>query len=169
MKRLIAAIAIAATAGTAACGGGGSSSASKSSAPTTVRLGYFPNITHAVALVGIDKGILAKDLGTDKLDTSKSFNAGPAATEALLSGAIDATFIGPSPSITSFTQSHGAVKIISGAASRAAGLVVKPSIATVDDLKGKTIASPQLGNTQDVALRAFLQTKGLKTDTQGGG
>src|SRR5437763_672822 len=177
MKRSIAAIAVVVAIATAACGGGskssksatGSSGNSGSSAATTVRLGYFPNITHAVALVGIDKGILAKDLGTDKLDTSKSFNAGPAATEALLSGAIDATFIGPSPSITAFTQSHGAVKIVSGAASGGAALVVKPTINSVDDLKGKTIATPQLGNTQDVALRAFLESKGFKADTQGGG
>jgi NitT/TauT family transport system substrate-binding protein len=174
MKRLIAVLAVTAAIGTAACGGGGGRKTSrktsgKTSAPTTVRLGYFPNVTHAVALVGIEKGILANDLGTDKLDTSKSFNAGPAATEAILSGAIDATFIGPSPSITAFTQSHGAVKIVSGAASGGAGLVVKPTITSVDDLRGKTIATPQLGNTQDVALRAFLESKGFTTDTQGGG
>ena len=163
-------LAIAVIAG--ACGGGTgnkSSGSSKTSEPTTVRLGYFPNVTHAVALVGVEKGIIAKDLGTDKLDASKTFNAGPAATEALLSGGIDATFIGPSPSITSFTKSHGAVRIVSGAASGGAALVVKPSITSVDQLKGKTIATPQLGNTQDVALRAYLKDKGFKTDAQGGG
>ena len=161
---------------TAACGSSSSNSSnsesastSKSSAPTTVRLGYFPNITHAVALVGLEKGIIAKDLGADTLDASKTFNAGPAATEALLSGAIDATFIGPSPSITAFTKSHGAVRIVSGAASGGAALVVKPTITSVEQLKGKTIATPQLGNTQDVALRAFLKAKGFKTDAQGGG
>src|SRR5438094_90793 len=168
MKRLVglvaAPVAIALIAG--ACGGHGSggsssdssgtkSSGSKSSEPTTVRLGYFPNVTHAVALVGLEKGIIATDLGPDKLDASKTFNAGPAATEALLSGAIDATFIGPSPSITAFTKSHGAVRIVSGAASGGAALVVKPGITSVDQLRGKTIATPQLGNTQDVALRAF--------------
>ena len=163
-------LAIAVIAG--ACGGGTgnkSSGSSKTSEPTTVRLGYFPNVTHAVALVGVEKGIIAKDLGTDKLDASKTFNAGPAATEALLSGAIDATFIGPSPSITAFTKSHGAVRIVSGAASGGAALVVKPGITSVDQLKGKTIATPQLGNTQDVALRAYLKDKGFKTDAQGGG
>ena len=163
-------LAIAVIAG--ACGGGSgnkSSGSSKTSEPTTVRLGYFPNVTHAVALVGVEKGIIAKDLGTDKLDASKTFNAGPAATEALLSGGIDATFIGPSPSITAFTKSHGAVRIVSGAASGGAALVVKPSITSVDQLKGKTIATPQLGNTQDVALRAYLKDKGFKTDAQGGG
>jgi NitT/TauT family transport system substrate-binding protein len=147
----------------------GCGSSSATSGPVTLRLGYFPNITHAVALVGINQGTFARDLGSDKLDASKTFNAGPAATEALLSGAIDAAFIGPSPSINAFNKSNGAVRIISGAASGGAALVTKPSITSVDRLKGKTIATPQLGNTQDVALRAFLKTKGLKTDTQGGG
>ena len=140
-----------------------------SSAPVTVRVGYFPNITHAPALVGVQEGIFAKDLAPDKLDASKTFNAGPAETEALLSGAIDIAFIGPSPSITAFTKSSGAVKIIAGAASGGAGLVVKSSITSVDQLKGKTLATPQLANTQDIALRAFLASKGFKTDTQGGG
>jgi NitT/TauT family transport system substrate-binding protein len=154
----------------AVVGTGCSSSASgASSAPVTLRLGYFPNVTHAPALVGVQSGIFAKDLGQDKLDTSKTFNAGPAETEALLSGAIDVAFIGPSPSINAFTKSNGAVRIISGTASGGAALVVKSSITTVDQLRGKTIATPQLGNTQDVALRAFLASKGFKTDLQGGG
>jgi NitT/TauT family transport system substrate-binding protein len=149
--------------------GCGSGKGAASSAPVTLRLGYFPNVTHAPALVGVQQGIFAKDLGPDKLDASKTFNAGPAETTALLSGAIDVAFIGPSPSINAFTKSSGAVKIISGTASGGAALVVKPSITSVDQLKGKTIATPQLGNTQDVALRAFLKSKGFKTDLQGGG
>src|SRR5438128_2221823 len=103
MRRLSGLAAVATITGLAlaACGGGGGKSATNSSTsgsssqPTTIRLGYFPNVTHAVALVGIDKGIFARDLGADKLDAGKTFNAGPAATEAILSGAIDATFIGP--------------------------------------------------------------------------
>jgi NitT/TauT family transport system substrate-binding protein len=146
-----------------------SASSTTGSGPVTLRLGYFPNITHAVALVGVHDGVLARALGSDKLDASKTFNAGPAATEALLSGAIDVAFIGPSPSINAFSKSNGAVRIVSGAASGGAALVTKPSITSVDQLRGKTIATPQLGNTQDVALRAFLKTKLLKTDTQGGG
>jgi NitT/TauT family transport system substrate-binding protein len=154
----------------AACGGGSSqASSNRSAAPATLRLGYFPNVTHAPALVGVQQGIFAKDLGVDKLDASKTFNAGPAETEALLSGAIDVAFIGPSPSINAFTKSNGSVHILAGTASGGAGLVVKPSITSVDQLKGKTIATPQLGNTQDVALRAFLKSKGFKTDLQGGG
>lgn len=137
--------------------------------PVTVKVGYFPNITHGVALVGVASGIFARDLVPDKLDASETFNAGPAETQALLSGAIDIAFIGPSPSITAFTQSHGAVTIISGAASGGAGLVVKASITSPGQLKGTTLATPQLGNTQDVALRYYLKSQGYTTDLEGGG
>jgi NitT/TauT family transport system substrate-binding protein len=134
----------------------------------TVRLGYFPNVTHATAIVGVEKGIFAKALGTDKLE-AKTFNAGPEATEALLSGAIDATYIGPNPAINAFVKSNKGIRIISGATSGGAALVVKPSITSAAQLKGKTIASPQLGNTQDVALRSWLKEQGFKTDAQAGG
>ncbi|MEV6860592.1 ABC transporter substrate-binding protein [Streptosporangium subroseum] len=134
-----------------------------------VRLGYFPNITHATALVGIEKDFYAKHLGSTKLVPS-SFNAGPAAIEAVFAGAIDATYIGPNPAINAWAKSKGkAIKIIAGSASGGVYLVVKPEINGVEDLKGKKIATPQLGNTQDVALRYWLQEKGLKTDTKGGG
>jgi NitT/TauT family transport system substrate-binding protein len=135
----------------------------------TLRLGYFPNVTHATAIVGVEGGFFQKALGTDKLKTSL-FNAGPAATEALFSGALDATYIGPNPTINAYAQSNGsAVRIISGATSGGALLVVKPDITSAADLKGKKVATPQLGNTQDVALRYWLSTQGLKTDTSGGG
>jgi NitT/TauT family transport system substrate-binding protein len=150
---------------TAAC----SSSNASTSGPVTLRLGYFPNVTHGPALVGVQEGIFARALGTDKLDASKTFNAGPVEATALISGSIDVAFIGPTPSINAFDKTNGAVQIIAGAASGGAGLVVKPSITSVAQLKGKTIATPQLGNTQDVALRAFLKSQGLKTDLQGGG
>ena len=154
----------------AGCGSSSSSTTSTTSAAAvTVKVGYFPNITHGVALVGVQNGTFARDLAPDKLDASQTFNAGPAETEALLSGAIDVAFIGPSPSINAFTKSNGSVRIISGAASGGAGLVTKAAITSVDQLKGKTIATPQLGNTQDVALRAFLKSKGFATDLQGGG
>ena len=152
----------------AACGSA-SSSATASPAPVTLRLGYFPNVTHAPALVGVQNGKLATALAPDRLDAGKTFNAGPAETEALLSGAIDVAFIGPSPSINAFTKSNGSVRIISGAASGGAALVTRTAITSVAQLKGKTIATPQLGNTQDVALRAYLKSQGLKTDLQGGG
>ncbi|POM27505.1 Taurine-binding periplasmic protein precursor [Actinomadura rubteroloni] len=146
-----------------ACGGDDSSG---KNAP--LRLGYFPNITHATALVGVEKGIFAKHLGT--APKTATFNAGPAAVEALFSGAIDATFVGPNPSINAWSQSHGkAIKIYSGAASGGVSLIVKPTIKAAADLKGKKIATPQLGNTQDVALRYWLKQQGLTANKDGSG
>ncbi len=134
-----------------------------------LKLGYFGNVTHSAALVGVSKGFIAKELGSTKLST-QVFNAGPAAIEALNAGAIDATYIGPNPAINSFVKSKGeSISIIAGAASGGAQLVVKPGIKSAADLKGKTLASPQLGGTQDVALRAWLQKQGFKTTTDGGG
>jgi NitT/TauT family transport system substrate-binding protein len=136
----------------------------------TLKLGYFPNITHATAIVGVESGIFAKDLGPGVTLTVSSFNAGPAASEALLNGAIDATFIGPNPAINAFAKSQGAaIRIIAGATSGGAYLVVKPEITSAADLRGKKLASPQLGNTQDVALRTWLADNGLLTDKNGGG
>ena len=136
----------------------------------TLRLGYFTNITHAPALVGLEKGIFADKLGPDVTLAPSVFNAGPAAVEAIFSGAIDATYVGPNPAINAFAKSNGqAVRIISGATSGGAFLVVNPSINSAADLKGKKVATPQLGNTQDVALRSWLKGQGLITDTQGGG
>jgi NitT/TauT family transport system substrate-binding protein len=138
--------------------------------PVTLRLGYFPNLTHATALVGVSKGIFQKDLGSNVTLKTSTFNAGPSEVTAILSGAIDIGFIGPGPTVNAWAQSHGqAVKVISGAASGGAALVVDKSITSVAQLKGKTLATPQKGNTQDVALRYFLKSKGFKTDLQGGG
>ncbi|MEU0079917.1 ABC transporter substrate-binding protein [Micromonospora tulbaghiae] len=158
----------AATLGTAACGE--DSDAGAASGPVTLRLGYFPNITHAPAVVGVEKGIFAEKLGSDvELDT-KTFNAGPAAIEAVFSGALDATYIGPNPTVNAFSKSKGeAVRVVSGAASGGVALVVKPGITSVEQLRGKKIATPQLGNTQDVALRFWLKEKGLETTKEGGG
>jgi NitT/TauT family transport system substrate-binding protein len=155
------------------CAKSGASSTSVSTSTTgaalTVRLGYFPNVTHATALVGVEKGIFQKNLGDDKLET-QTFNAGPAAVEALFSNAIDASYVGPNPAINAFVKSNGeAIRIISGATSGGAALVVKPDITKAADLKGKKVASPQLGGTQDVALRSWLADNGLKTDPEGGG
>lgn len=139
-------------------------------AGVTLRLGYFPNVTHASAIVGVESGIFEQKLGSNvKLDTS-TFNAGPQVVEALNSGALDASYIGPNPAINAFAQSGGeAIRIVSGATSGGAFLVVKPDIKSARNLKGKKLASPQLGNTQDVALRTWLKKKGLKTDAAGGG
>jgi NitT/TauT family transport system substrate-binding protein len=134
-----------------------------------LRLGYFGNITHAPALVGTSQGLIAKSLGETKLST-QVFNAGPAAIEALNAGAIDATYIGPNPAINSYVKSKGeSISIIAGAASGGAQLVVKPEITTAADLKGKKLATPQLGGTQDVALRAWLGQHGYQTSTDGSG
>ncbi|HEY4409899.1 MAG TPA: ABC transporter substrate-binding protein [Acidimicrobiia bacterium] len=142
----------------------------KPAQPVTLRLGYFPNVTHASAIAGIEKGIYADNLGPNVTLKTSLFNAGGAATEALFSGAIDATFIGPSPTINAFVKSKGdALRIVAGATSGGAALVVKPNINSAADLKGQKVATPQLGNTQDVAARAWLLSQGLKTDTQGGG
>lgn len=134
-----------------------------------LKLGYFGNITHAPALVGVSKGIIAKELGSTRLST-ESFNAGPAAIEALNAGAIDATYIGPNPAINSFVKSQGeSINIIAGAAAGGAQLVVREGINSPADLRGKTLASPQLGGTQDVALRSWLAKQGFKTNTDGSG
>ena len=136
---------------------------------TELRLGYFANVTHAPALVGLEEGLFEESLGDIDVTTSV-FNAGPAAIEALTAGAIDATYIGPNPSINTFIQSGGeSARIIAGAATGGAALVVTPGIDSPGDLAGTTLASPQLGNTQDVALRVWLADQGYETDTSGGG
>jgi NitT/TauT family transport system substrate-binding protein len=137
----------------------------------TLRLGYFPNITHAQPIVGIERGTLAEELGSNVTLEAKTFNAGPAAIEALFAGAIDATYIGPNPAINGYVQSGGKeLRIIAGATSGGAQLVVRPdaNIKTPADFANKKVATPQLGNTQDVALRAWLQKNGLKDKDHGG-
>jgi NitT/TauT family transport system substrate-binding protein len=139
--------------------------------PVTLRLGYFPNITHAPALVGVKDGTFKQELGELVTLETKTFNAGPSVIEALFAGEIDISFIGPNPAINGFVQSKGeALRIIVGATSGGALLVVRPeaNITTAKDFANKRIATPQLGNTQDVALRAWLQDNGLKAKEQGG-
>jgi NitT/TauT family transport system substrate-binding protein len=137
----------------------------------TLRLGFFPNLTHAPALVGLQEGLFKsalKDLGVTVTPTA--FNAGPDAISALFGGSLDITYIGPNPTINGYAESGGeAVRVIAGAASGGAALVVRPGITSAADLKGKKIATPQLGNTQDVALRYWLTDQGLTSDTEGGG
>ena len=143
----------------------------KDTGPVTVRLGYFPNVTHAPAIVGVENGTFAKALGDNKLET-KTFNAGPEEIEAVFAGALDIGYIGPNPAINAWQKSQadgGLIRIISGSTSGGASLVVKADITSADQLEGKSLASPQLGNAQDVALRTWLKSKGLRTDTSGGG
>jgi NitT/TauT family transport system substrate-binding protein len=163
--------------GSAATSAAGASAATSASAAATtsgekvtLRLGYFPNITHATALVGVEKGIFADQLGPNVTLHTQTFNAGPNAIDALFASSIDATYVGPNPAINGYVKSKGeALRIVSGATSGGASLVVASDINGPADLKGKTLATPQLGNTQDVALRSWLKTNGLNTDTSGGG
>jgi len=159
--------AVVAAIGMSACGG--ETTAASGAAPAEVRLGYFPNLTHATAIVADKDGLFAKHLGATKLKVS-TFNAGPAAMEALKSGAIDATYVGPGPATNAFINSDGQLlTVVAGAASGGASLVVDPSITSAAGLKGKKVSTPSLGNTQDIALRYWLKEHGLKTDLQGGG
>lgn len=156
-------------AGCASASATGNAATGEDEALTEVRLGYFANVTHAPALVGLSEGLFADALGDIDL-TTEVFNAGPAAIEALSAGAIDATYIGPNPSINTFIQSGGeSAHIIAGATSGGAALVVQEGIDSPDDLEGATIATPQLGNTQDVALRSWLAEEGFQTSTAGAG
>jgi NitT/TauT family transport system substrate-binding protein len=140
-------------------------------AQTTIRVGAFPNITHAQAMVGKANGTFEKAMGPNVKIEWKSFNAGPSAIEALFAGAIDMTYIGPNPTITGYVRSNGeALRVIAGAASGGAALVVRndSGIQSAADFHKKKVASPQLGNTQDVALRSWLRSNGLKTTDKGG-
>ncbi|ATL31358.1 aliphatic sulfonate ABC transporter substrate-binding protein [Streptomyces formicae] len=135
----------------------------------SVKIGYFPNLTHATALVGSQQGLFQKELGGTEAKYSQ-FNAGPSEIEALNAGSIDIGWIGPSPAINGYTKSQGKnLRIIGGSASGGVKLVVNPKkIKSLDDVKGKKIATPQLGNTQDVAFLNWIAEKGWKVDAQSG-
>ncbi|MEU7488392.1 aliphatic sulfonate ABC transporter substrate-binding protein [Streptomyces sp. NPDC042319] len=134
-----------------------------------VKIGYFGNVTHATPMVDRQKGFIQQELGGTQVKPY-IFNAGPSEIEALNSGTIDIGWIGPSPAINGYVQSHGNnLKIIGGSASGGVSLVVNPKkIKSLKDLKGKRIASPQLGNTQDVALLNYLREKGYRVDPDTG-
>jgi NitT/TauT family transport system substrate-binding protein len=138
---------------------------------TVIRVGAFPNITHPQAMIGKANGAFQHALGPGVKIEWKSFNAGPSAIEALFAGALDMTYIGPNPAINGYVRSNGdALRIIAGATSGGASLVVRndSGINGPQDFHGKRVASPQIGNTQDVALRAWLKANGLKTRDRGG-
>lgn len=148
-----------------------SSSSGSEGRSVDLSLGYFPNVTHSQPIVGLARGTFTEDLGPNvKLDT-KLFNAGPSAIEALLAGQIDATYVGPNPAINGYVQSNGsALRVIAGATSAGALLVVRPdrNINQPSDFANKKVATPQLGNTQDVALRSWLKANGLNDKEHGG-
>ncbi len=142
----------------------------ESGEPVTLRLAYFPNVTHAPAIIGAENGLFQEALGPNVTLELQTFNSGTEAIEALFSDAIDASFIGPNPAISGYARSDGeALRIVAGTTSGGASLVVSQDINTPEDLRGKTLATPSLGNTQDVALRAWLKDEGFTTDTSGGG
>jgi NitT/TauT family transport system substrate-binding protein len=140
-------------------------------APVVIRAGHFPNITHAQGVIGQATGWFDKAVAPEARVEWKIFNAGPSAIEALFAGAIDLTYIGPNPAINGYVRSRGeALRIVAGATSGGAALVVRADsgIQKPEDFRGKKIASPQLGNTQDVALRGWLNAHGLKLREKGG-
>ncbi|MDF0680607.1 MAG: ABC transporter substrate-binding protein [Candidatus Nitrosocosmicus sp.] len=137
----------------------------------TLRIGYFPNITHAQAVIGLNDGDFQNVLGANVTVETVKFNAGPSAIESLLADRIDATYIGPNPAINGYLLTDGKdLRVISGASSGGASFIVRndSGIETVNDLGGKKFASPQLGNTQDVALRKYLIDNGFNTIENGG-
>jgi len=140
-------------------------------APAVIRAGHFPNITHSQGVIGQANGWFDKALAPEARVDWKVFNAGPSAIEALFAGAIDLTYIGPNPAINGYVRSQGeALRIVAGATSGGAALVVRADsgIQKPEDFHGKKIASPQMGNTQDVALRGWLNAHGLKLREKGG-
>jgi len=181
MRRVTAAAMIGAALLLAGCSSSSSSSASSASsssnsagsgggAPVTVTLGFLTNITHASALVGLKEGFFTKDLGSAGTLKTSAFSTGTEETTALLAGQLDAAYVGPNPAINAWQKSSGsAIKIISGAATGGASVVVAKGVMSVSQLKGKTLATPSLGNTQDVALRYWLKQNSLTTTATGGG
>ena len=181
MRRILAGTAAALggallVAGAAACSSSSSTSSgpttgtSAAAAPVTVRLGFLANITHAPALVAIKNGYFTQALGTAGTVQTTTFSSGTQETTAILAGQLDAAYVGPNPAINAWQKSNGsAIKIVSGAATGGASIVVKPGISGASQLKGQSLATPSLGNTQDVALRYWLKQQGLATSATGGG
>jgi NitT/TauT family transport system substrate-binding protein len=154
------------SAGTVSSGGG----TGNADPPVTVSLGFLTNITHASALIGLKEGFFSKALGSAGTLKATAFSTGTEETTALLAGQLDAAYVGPNPAINAWQKSGGtAIKIVSGAATGGASVVVAKGITSPAQLRGKTLASPSLGNTQDVALRYWLKQNGLATTATGGG
>ncbi len=161
-------ILIISTAVIAALAGAAPAIAAPGAAPV-VRLGFFANVTHASALIAQQEKFFEKYLAPDGTRIEYTlFNAGPSAIEAMKGGALDVSYIGPSPSISGYVTTNGELlRIVSGATSGGAQLVVRKNIMSLDDLRNKVIATPQLGNTQDVAIRSYLKSKGFTTYASG--
>ena len=171
MRRVLLTAGVAAVSLLAAgCASSATGASNSGSAPVVLRLGFLANITHEPALVGLAKGFFTKDLGKNVTLKTSVFSTGTEETTALLAGQLDAAYVGPNPAINAWQKSNGtAIKVISGAAAGGASLVVKKGITGAAQLKGKSLATPSLGNTQDVALRYWLKQHGLVTTPTGGG
>ena len=155
---------------TASSSGTTSSANAAAAAPVTVSLGFQTNITHAPALIGLKEGFFTKAFGSAATLKATAFSTGTQETTALLAGQLDAAYVGPNPAINAWQKSGGtAIKVVSGAATGGASVVVTKGITSAAQLRGKTLATPSLGNTQDVALRYWLRQNGLATSTTGGG
>ena len=149
---------------------GNSTSTDGSATKATLRLGYITRITHASALVAVDRGLFTKNLGPSATLAPQPFQQGIAEVTALLSDKLDAAYIGTNPAFNAWQKSHGtAINIVSGSARGGTSFVVKPGIKTAQDLRGKTVADPGLGGNHDISLRSWLKDNGLQTNTQGGG
>ena len=136
-----------------------------------LRLAYFPNIGHAVPIVGIEQGYFADELGSEIEIETRVFDSGPQVIESLFSNSVDIAYVGPGPAINGHLNSENKnVKILAGAASGGASFIVHPNseISSASDFAGKKIAAPQIGNTQDVSLRNYLSENGLQPKEKGG-
>ena len=144
---------------------------SNDSSENSIRVAFFPNIGHAIPVVGMEKGIFESNIGNTTSIETKLFDSGPQVIESLFAKSIDLAYVGPGPAINGFLKSeeHDVV-ILSGAASGGASFIVHPNseINSVNDFAGKRIAAPQIGNTQDVSLRNYLSENGLKPYEKGG-
>jgi NitT/TauT family transport system substrate-binding protein len=151
---------------------GNSNNSNAGAASNVLRIGYFPNLNHAQAVIGFEKGDFQKALGNDGIIVEPQvFGAGPSVIEALFANQIDVAYIGPNPAINGYVVSQGKdLRIIAGAASGGAVFVVRndSGIQSPKDFAGKRFASPQLGNTQDISLRSYLLENGYKTKENGG-
>lgn len=166
---IVAVLGLAAVLGTGAANGALAQNPA-SAEPLTLRLGYFPNVTHAPAIVGVDTGLFQEALGENVTLETATFNAGTEAIEALFGETIDASFIGPNPAINGYAETDGEIlRVVAGSTSGGASLVVNSEITEASQLEGTSLATPALGGTQDVALRAWLADNGLETDISGGG
>ena len=154
-----------------ACSGQASAGVSSSGASQKIRIGYFANVTHAAALVGVQSKLFEKYFAADKTKVEfVVFTAGPAVIEAMKGGAIDASYIGPNPALMGYATTGGmALRIVAGATLNGAQLIVQKSVSSLGQLTGKMISTPQLANTQDVAARSYLKREGFPTNIWGDG